>query len=577
MSDGAAQPNEDPQERIAALEAELASVRRAHDHKVLELERSEHEREQYRKLYTLVLFELERLKRQLFGKKAETVDPNQVQLAFEPVLLALERAQSGDAEARQDVEAELAKLRAAAENGGAAQADGGKGSRGSGGQRGKGHGRRDFDAERAPVETIVLEPPERSLPGGDQLIKIGEEVSEHFDYRPASIVRVRVVRPKYRNPTPPPGESPIAVAELPDRPIPRSVAGAGLIAHVIVQKYGDHMPLHRQQGIFKRSGVHLPRSTLANLVQGGTALLGRIVDAMWQHAREHAAWLAIDATGVLVLAAEQCRRGHFWVVVAQRDHVLFRYTPKHDGSVPAELLAGFAGYVIADASSVYHELYRNEPGIIEVSCWSHARRRFFDALSVDRERALVGIGFIGLLYDAHRAAMDPTTGVVDTAQRRAAAEPVLNKLYDWIRAERHLLVDESPIAKAMNYLVNHRESLSRFLEDGRLRLDNNISEVELRRQAVGRHNWTFCGSDDGAQWNATATSLIASCQLHGIEPWAYLRDVLMLLPNWPSRDVLQLAPKFWAQTREQPQTQQRLAAVRLLGRFDDAHASDDRA
>jgi hypothetical protein len=168
------------------------------------------------------------------------------------------------------------------------------------------------------------------------------------------------------------------VAELPDRPIPRSVAGPGLIAHVIVQKYGDHMPLHRQQGIFKRFGVHLPRSTLANLVQGGTALLGRIVDAMWQHAREHAAWLAIDATGVLVLAAEQCRRGHFWVVVAQRDHVLFRYTPKHDGSVPAKLLAGFAGYVIADASSVYHELYRNEPDIIEVSCWSHARRRFFD-------------------------------------------------------------------------------------------------------------------------------------------------------------------------------------------------------
>jgi hypothetical protein len=308
------------------------------------------------------------------------------------------------------------------------------------------------------------------------------------------------------------------------------------------------------------------------LVQGGTLLLARIVDAMWQHAREHAAWLAIDATGVLVLAAEQCRRGHFWVVVAQRDHVLFRYTKKHDGSVPAGLLAGFVGYVIADASSVYHELYRNEPGIVEVACWAHARRRWYEALTVDRERALVGVGFIGLLYDAHKAATDLTTGLTDTAKRRAAAEPVLNKLYEWIERERPMLVEDSPIAKAMNYLVNQREPLARFLEDGRLRLDNNISEIELRRQVVGRHNWTFCGSDDGAEWNATATSLIASCQLHGIEPWAYLRDVLTLLPAWPNRGVLQLAPKFWNQTREQPQTQQRLAALRLLGRFDGSHA-----
>lgn len=158
------------------------------------------------------------------------------------------------------------------------------------------------------------------------------------------------MRPKYRRPTASGSASPILIAELPERPIPRSVAGPGLIAHVITQKFADHLPLNRQQEIFKRHGVHLPRSTLANLVQGGTFLLRCIVDAMWQHAREHAAWLAIDATGVLVLAADQCRRGHFWVVVAERDHVLFRYTQKHNGSVPADMLAGFDGYVIADAS-----------------------------------------------------------------------------------------------------------------------------------------------------------------------------------------------------------------------------------
>ena len=568
MNDGTAQGDDDLQSRIAVLEAELASVRRAHDLQAEMRERAEHERDQYRKLYMLVLYELERLKRQLFGKKAESVDPAQVQLVFGPVFDALARAEQGDEGAQDDVRSELEKLRAAADKAKAeAEANKPKPDK----ER-KGHGRRNFDKEQAPVVEIVLEPPERKLPGGELLEKIEDEVSEHFEYRPASIVRVRVVRPKYRRSTSAPGQSPIAIAELPERPIPRSIAGPGLIAHVITQKFADHIPLHRQQEIFKRQGVHLPRSTLANLVQGGAALLGTITEAMWQDAREHAAWLAVDATGVLVLAAEQCRRGHFWVVVAENGHVLFRYTKKHDGTVPVELLAGFHGYMIADASSVYHELYRSEPGIIEVCCWAHARRRFFDALTVDRERAMIGIGFIGLLYDAHHAATDPDTRVTDTQHRRTLAEPILAKLYNWIAAERPKLVDESPLAKAMNSLVNQREPLARFLDDGRLRLDNNISEVELRRQVVGRHNWTFCGSDDGAEWNAIATTLIASCQRHSIEPWAYLRDVLTLLPGWPKRDVLQLAPKLWNQTRQQPETQQRLAAARLLGRFDDLHA-----
>jgi hypothetical protein len=191
MTDGAAQRENNLVSRIAMLEAELASVRRAHDHQAQARERAEHEREQYRKLYTLVLFELERLKRQLFGKKAESVDPNRVQLVFD----ALARAEHGGPDAHNDVQAELAKLRAAAEEANEATAAGATG------KTRRGHGRRDFDAERAPVEVIVLEPPERSLPGGEALVKIGEEVSEHFDYRPASVVRVRIVRPKYRKPT----------------------------------------------------------------------------------------------------------------------------------------------------------------------------------------------------------------------------------------------------------------------------------------------------------------------------------------------------------------------------------------
>lgn len=142
-------------------------------------------------------------------------------------------------------------------------------------------------------------------------------------------------------------------------------------------------------------------------------MLGRIVDAMWEDARANARWVCIDATGVLVLAKDQCRRNHFWVVVAERDHVLFRFTKTHDGLVPAGLLEEVHGYVLADASSVYHELYRREPAITEVGCWAHARRRAFDALSSDKPRALVLLNFIGLLYDAHLLATDPKTGLTE--------------------------------------------------------------------------------------------------------------------------------------------------------------------
>ena len=554
----------------AQYEARLAALARERDDLKLRAEKAEHERNEFKKLYLLVTYELERLKRQLFGKKAETVDPAQVQLAFAPVLEALERARSGGLDEAAAVESELAKLRERAE----AEVSRRKAEK----KPPEPHGRRDLSLEDLPVETIVLEPPERLVQGGEALVKIGEEVAEHIDRRPASLVRVRVVRPKYKMPEPavaeagaPSSSTAIVVAPLPERPIPRGIAGPGLLAHVLVSKYADHLPLHRQERIFRREGLRLARSTLCGFVQGSVALLGRIVDAMWEDARTNARWVCIDATGVLVLAKEQCRRNHFWVVVAERSHVLFRFTKTHDGLVPAGLLEGFRGYVLADASSVYHELYRREAGITEVGCWAHARRRAFDALSSDEPRALVLIGFIGLLYDAHRLATDPKTGLTEGARRKAEATPVINQLYAWIDAERPKVDPDAPIAKAMNYVLNHRVHLTRFLDDGILRLDNNLAEAELRREKVGGNNWLYCGSDDGANWNAVVVSLVASCQLHDIEPWAYLRDVLTLLPSWPAKRVLALAPKNWNETRQQPDTQQLLASLRLLGRNATSH------
>lgn len=472
-------------EQLAALAAERDALR-------VRAEKAEHERNEFKKLYLLVTYELERLKRQLFGQKAETIDPAQVQLAFGPVLAALEKARGGGLAEVQAVEAELSKLRERA----AAEVARRKAEK----KPPTPHGRRDLSKEDLPVEEIIIEPPERLIPGGEGLVLIGEEVSEHIDRRPASLVRVRVVRRKYK----------------------------------------------------------VPADAVA-------AITGAIAAAAGATARALAGREPLRPDSI------------FWVVVAEREHVLFRFTKAHDGLVPAELLKGFKGYVLADACAVYHELYRREAAITEVGCWAHARRHAFDALRSDEPRALVLIGFIGLLYDAHLLATDPKSGVTDGARRRADAAPVIDKLYAWIEAERSKVDADAPIAKAMNYVVNHKVHLTRFLDDGLLRLDNNLAEGELRREKIGAKNWLYCGSDDGAHWNAVVVSLVASCQLHGIEPWAYLRDVLTLLPAWPVNRALELAPKLWNETRQKPEAQQLLASLRLLGRNDLSHAADTTA
>lgn len=550
-------------ERNVALEKAQAKLEDKLQKSEKKREKAEHERAQFEKLYSLVLFELERLKRQLFGQKAEKADPAQVQLAFEPVLDAMDRARNGEEGALGEAESMLAELRERAKEMTRRRDREKKGP--------TPHGRRDLSLEDLPVETIVIEPPERMLEGGEALVRIGKEVSEHVDRRPASLIRVRVVRPKYKDPRAETRDdqsdaAPIVIAEMPERPIPRGMAGPGLLAHVLMQKFGDHIPLHRQEKIFKREGLPLPRSTLAGWVETSTRLLKPIVEAMLEDAKATARWICIDAMGALVQAKDKCRRGHFWVLVAERDHVLYRYTKTGAGKEPKDLLAGYSGYVIADASSVYHELYRESDGITEVGCWAHGRRKFFEALPSDRDRALAGIGFIGLLYDAHRRATDPETGIVDASKRKALAAPVLAELDAWIGREKLLTLEDAPIRKAMQSLDNHRVPMRRFLEDGNLRLDNNLAELELRRAVIGRKNWLFCGSDDGAHWNTIAVSLIASCELHGIEPWAYLRDVLTLLPTWPSRRVLELSPKLWNQTREKDDTRKRLRDLTLLGR-----------
>ncbi len=292
---------------------------------------------------------------------------------------------------------------------------------------------------------------------------------------------------------------------------------------------------------------------------------------MWKDAKL-GSLLLTDACGILILEKEKCRRGHFQVFIAPGRHVLFSYLPENNGAAVADLLNGFKGKLLSDASSVYHETYRRQPAIIDVNCWAHARRGFHNAYASAPELALVGMGFIGQLYDAHDASVDPTTGGVDAARRKALSEPILKDLAAWLERERPKLVPSSPIEVAMGYIQRQWTALIRFLDDGSLRLDNNPSELELRHQKVGSKNWLFCATDGGAEWNAVVVSLIASCRMHHVEPLAYLRDVLTLLPSWKMGRILELAPANWCQTRQKPETLQELQRRQLI-RYDIVHGA----
>lgn len=499
-----------------------------------ERDRTKHERDEYKKLYELVLLELERTRRHLFGKKAETVDLAQTQLAF---LQAAASVTTLPADAHES----------------------GRGNQGKGDtleNKRNPHGRNKLP-EHLPIERIELRPAEVEL-APDAFERIGEEVRELIEWRPASHVRVQIVRPKYvaKNVV----NAKILIAEPQSLPIERGLAGPGLLAWVLVSKFCDHLPLHRLEGMLARYGAPIARSTLCGWVEAMHCVCAPLVQAMWQDALT-SDYIAVDATGVLVQAAEQCRRGHFWVLASDNGHVLFRYTRRANKQHVRELLGGYQGYLQADAATVYDFLYLDER-CVEVGCWAHCRRRFFEALSTDRERANVALGFIAKLYQIDRETLDLAADERRTT-RAARAGPILQSLMAWADGQSLDVLPESPIGKAVTYARNQRVALARFLDDGRLRLDNNRSERELRREAIGRKNWLFVGSDDGAKWNATFVSLIASCQQHKLEPWAYLRDLFCLLPDWPAAHILELAPKHWRQTCEKPSTQQRLAANKL--------------
>jgi transposase len=399
-----------------------------------------------------------------------------------------------------------------------------------------------------PRREHVLLPPEVEAEGLDAFEKIGEDITEVLEYRPASSIVLRFIKPKYvRKKSAGCSDKTVYVAQTPTAPIARSIAGPGMLADSIVKRWDDHLPLNRLERVYARAGLELARSTMCGWHMTLAELCKPVIDAMRLDAFT-APYLCTDATGVLVQANEHCRTGHFWVMVVPQRHVLFHFTKKHNSQAVDEVLGGYEGFLVADAHAVYDHLYRDGP-VTEVNCWAHARRYFFKAMSSDPERAGVALKLINALFRVERRIAEAPRKHREKI-RKKHSESILTIFFSWCEAEAEQVLDDTPVAKGIRYALNQRTGLSRFLTDGRLPIHNNMSELQLRREAVGRKNWIFVGSDDGAVANTTFVSLLASCHLHDVEPWAYLRDIFCLLPGWPDHRMLELAPLNWKATAE---------------------------
>lgn len=535
----------------ASIESQLAELSTRVDALTVEREALAAERDEYRKLYLQTMELCRKLELGIVGAQRERLSPADTQLTMSLLGMLLGNGARGTPAATEPLPA-AAETRVAAHT------------------RAKPTGRKPLP-EKLPRVEIEMLPPEVQQQGTDAFVRIGEDVTETVERRPASLVVVRVRKPKFvpkerdRN-----AETEVLQAPPPELPIERALAGPGLLADTIVRRWQDHLPLHRLERIYGREGLDLARSTMCGWHEALAALVKPLVEAMWVDARS-APYLCTDATGVLVQARQRCRRGHFWVVIAPERHVLFAYTAKHDGAAVDGLLDGYQGYLVADAHAVFDHLYKRGT-LIEVACWAHARRYWFKALDSDPERARKALALIGGLFRVERTcATAPPEQRLET--RRAESKPMADAFFTFCEEETGRVLDETPTAKAIGYALNQRVALQRFLDDGRLPLHNNGSERALRREAIGRKNWLFVGSDDAGEVNAAFVSLLASCQLHDIEPWAYLRDLLCLLPSWPVRRVLDLAPVNWKQTLEHEDAQQRLDANvfrrATLGLLDD--------
>jgi transposase len=413
------------------------------------------------------------------------------------------------------------------------------------------HGRR-LIPDNLPREEVVYELPEdeRRCPiDGDPMPLIRYETSEQLEYEPATLKVIVHKRAVYACPQKH-DEAKLITTPKPPQPIEKGLAGPGLLAAMVVGKFGDHLPGYRLEDILSRHGVEIRRSTIYDWLSAVADLAQPLYDLMKQRALASKV-IHTDDTQVKLIDTTigGTRLARFWAYIGDRDYPyeVYDFTESRGRAGPQEFLKDFNGYLQADAYGGYDGIYLQSNGVIvEVACWAHTRRYWYKAREQDAARAHHVLAIISRLYELERA-----TKNADAASRQKLrvehAAPLLDDLKQWLDDQEFL--PKSLTGKAATYTRNQWAALNRYLEDGDLSIDNNAAERAMKPVAIGRKNWLFVGSPRAGRRAAILMSLIASCKANHVEPWAWLRDVLTHIPRGTSLE--QLLPDKWLQTHPQ--------------------------
>jgi transposase len=579
VTDAPSEHTSDTDPRVAELVHENASLREANTSLRGELTRAQSALVNLRARYYQLVEELHLLKRRLVVAKAERLeDVAAAQLAFDKLL--------GETQAIKEV---LDAADGASEGGSDEARDDDAASQPENKRKRTGPpptGRRDLDKSSLPV--VRIEVPDPELEGKAE--RIGVEEHSRVGYERGGYRHVVVARVVYKvatqasddgavpnidgrgaseaTPSAESTSSQFATAPMPKEIMKRGMLAPSMIAHLLTMKYVLGVPFHRYEKHCATEGFPLDRGTMCRYAEHVGATLGCIVEAARKEAIATAVCLSTDATGIAIQPTplgdgkrQPCRKGHFFVTLADKDHVFLDFQPKHTSLTVWNMFKGFSGYVQADAHVIYDAMFKGvapdgaddkpadrAPPPTEVGCFSHARRKYWEAAICRHPLGLEGVLLVDAIFRTDRTLADlpPSQRKL---QRDEVVRPLVDKFFAWARAEYAKLEARSLVATALGYSVRHEQALRRFLDDGRLRMDNNRAENALRVVALGRKVFLFYGSDDHATAAGNILSLVASCKLHDLDPELYLTEVIRLVPYWPRDRYLELAPKYWPRTR----------------------------